>query len=204
MTSQFGWRGGVAFVSQVKTTLFNRGSITTQTFSSVAITSEAHVTNVGSIIERVGFGDFADTFKDFRKFNGTLKYGTVDGVIDLSASNDHFFGGKAAESVRDGGGADVYSLSDGNDRFLAIKDPFGSTLPDEPDTIAAGRGKDTYDLTSGKSIFIVNLDDKEHISLQAHSAVDVFEDLFDNLAGFENVVGSDGIDAIFGSKGAKC
>jgi Ca2+-binding RTX toxin-like protein len=195
--------GGTAFSSQVNTTLFNRGSIATHSLSfAVSIFGEAHVTNVGSIIGRVRFGDFADTFKDFGKVNGTLKYGTVDGVIDLGGGNDHFFGGKVAESVRDGGGADVYSLGDGNDRFLAIKDPDGSTLPDEPDTIAAGRGKDTYDLTGGNSIFIVNLDDKEHIGLQAHSAVDVFGDLFDKLAGFENVVGSDGIDAIFGSKGA--
>jgi Ca2+-binding RTX toxin-like protein len=193
--------GGAAFVSQVNTTLFNRGSIATQTFSfAVAITGEAHVTNLGSIIGRVVFGEFADTFKDFGKVNGKIKHGSVDGLIDLGAGNDHFFGGKAAESVRDGGGADVYSLGDGNDRFLAI----GSTLPDATDTVGAGRGKDTYDLTGANSTFLVNLDDKEHNGLKAHSAIEFFapSDLFDNLAGFENVVGGGGNDAIFGSKGA--
>src|SRR4029079_2855306 len=106
--------GGTAFASQVSTTLFNRGSIATQTFSfAVSISGEAHVTNVGFISGQVKFGDFADTFKDFGKVNGTIKYGTVDGVIDLGAGNDHFFGGKLAESVRDGAGADVYSLGDG-------------------------------------------------------------------------------------------
>ena len=66
--------GGVAFVSQVNTTLFNRGSIATQTFSyAVAITGEAHVTNVGSIIGPVGFGDFADTFQGFSQSQRNAK-----------------------------------------------------------------------------------------------------------------------------------
>jgi Ca2+-binding RTX toxin-like protein len=124
-------------------------------------------------------------------------------AVDLGDGNDTFKGGSTAETVRDGAGSDSYKLRGGGDTFLAVKDDFRSPGTDLADHVDGGTGVDTYVLnyTGTGSIFVVNLDSKVHLSVDGHSAFQLFGPT-DTVLNFENVTGSASVDDIFGTSGA--
>ena len=65
-------------------------------------------------------------FTDFKNVGHHIKAGTVIGVIDLDAGDDHFNGGAKSETVIDGAGSDAYKLGGGGDKFIAVNTGSGT------------------------------------------------------------------------------
>lgn len=182
--------------------LFNSGIIRAPEGSnSISALSnvESHLTNIGTVIGNVALGALNDTFINFKKVGGIIKNGIVNGVIDLGAGDDLFKGGAKAETLRDNSGTDSYSFGGGNDVYLA--DFAGND--DGLDSINAGKGRDTYDLTGSDALYLVNIGTKpiEGVGLPGQTAVEFFGQT-DTIVGFENVVGGPGDDRIWGSDGS--
>jgi Ca2+-binding RTX toxin-like protein len=97
--------------------------------------------------------------------------------------------------VRDAAGADIYKLGSGNDTYIAVNT--GSTTGS--DIVNGGKGIDTYDASGAVGTFTINLDAVTHV-IAAHSAAG--DPGSDTVTGFENVIGGNSDDLMFGSSGA--
>jgi Ca2+-binding RTX toxin-like protein len=193
---------GLYWVGTGVFTLFNSGTIkgAGDAIGNGDVASvESHITNIGTLVGDVSLAALNDTFANFKKVGGLIKNGTVNGVIDLGAGDDRFFGGAKSETVRDNSGSDTYKLGSGNDIYLA--DFAGND--DGADFVNAGKGRDTYDLTGSDALYLVNIGTKPivDVNLPAQTAVEFFGDA-DTVVGFENVTGGPGDDRIWGSDGA--
>jgi Ca2+-binding RTX toxin-like protein len=163
------------------------------------------VTNYGSLNGNVTLGGGDDIFSNFAKVKvGThktvIKNGFVDGIVDLDAGNDHFFGGSTGEVVFDGDGQDIYKLGGGNDHFHGLL----SGGNDLADVVDGGKGIDTYDASLSFGVFI-NLDTVDHFGFAAMTADDIEQDVAsarETVKNVENAIGSDGDDVILGSSAA--
>jgi Ca2+-binding RTX toxin-like protein len=182
--------GQVAIEFDGAATVVNRGTIAGDT-GSLFIVGVANVTNAGLLVGDVGFGSginsHDDIFTNFKKINGIIKNGTVDGLIDLGGGADHFNGGAKAETVQDAAGADTYKFGAGNDTYIA----FNGSASDN-DIVNGGKGIDTYDGSDAVGFLTVNL--TTHTT-----AGDVDTDTVTN---FENVIGGDGGCSLTGSSAA--
>lgn len=153
------------------------------------------VTNSGTITGSVSLGLGNDVFSNFAKIGGKIKDGKVNGTILLGAGDDHFNGGKFAETVGDSAGTDVYKLGGGNDFF-----GYDGTASDN-DTVDAGKGTDTYSAI-GTTGGIFNLDSVLHVSQAANTATGGAAIGTDKVFNFENFAGSDVTDLVYGTAAA--
>jgi Ca2+-binding RTX toxin-like protein len=167
------------------------GAITLVNFGTVAgdveaiqVPGLAKITNAGTFVGDVLTGGSGDTFTNFKKVNGIIKHGTVDGLIDLGGGADTFNGGAKAETVRDAAGDDTYNFGKGNDTYIAF-----NGIGSNDDIVNGGKGIDTYDASAAVGFLTVNL--TTHLT-----AGDVG---IDTVNGFENVIGSDGGCSLTGS-----
>jgi Ca2+-binding RTX toxin-like protein len=188
--SVFGDTGARGIAIGGSATIVNLGTVAGDT-SSITVGGLAHITNAGTLVGDVFVttlgGD--DIFTNFKKINGVIKNGTVDGLIDLGGGADHFNGGAKAETVRDGGGADTYKFGGGNDTYIAVK----IVGVDGADIVDGGKGVDTYDVSLLAVGFLT-------VNLTAHTtAGDVGSD---TVTGFENVIGGNFGCALTGSSAA--
>ncbi|MEZ5874685.1 MAG: calcium-binding protein [Hyphomicrobiales bacterium] len=152
----------------------------------------------------VRLGDGNDVFTNFQKIGKKIKSGTVSGDIDLGAGDDIFQGGNKGELVVAGQGADVIKLGGGNDTYLAFSAGVGGTNAD--DNIDGGKGIDTYNAISTTTGVVVNLDKIDHqfiviIPANTASGAEVSGAFVDKIKNFENAIGGDGHDLIFGNGG---
>jgi Ca2+-binding RTX toxin-like protein len=118
-----------------------------------------------------------------------IKNGSVVGVINLGAGDDHFNGGANSETIQDGNGSDVYKFGGGNDTYISGVNGGASDV----DTVDGGGGVDTYDASAATASVTVTL------SPQFASGADIG---FDNITGFENAIGGSGNDFLFGNNAA--
>lgn len=174
----------------------------------------------GTIAGDVVTGDGADTVTNFVTFQvllGTVlttvtASGKIGGTIDLGDGADRFNGGAFAETVLDGGGADIINLSGGNDTYIAT----GAGV-DGTDIVMGGLGIDTYDASAATTQVRINLDTVDHgapIGLDFFSTAvakstglgtDVSDGvgvIKDTVTGFENANGGSSGDIMFGSAAA--
>ena len=180
---------GTAIFIQGSANIVNLGSVAGDG-ESIQVQGLAHITNAGTFVGDVRtVGSFNDVFTNFKKINGVIKSGTVDGVIELGDGADHYNGGAFGETVRDGGGADTYKLGGGNDTYLAVK--FGVDV-DGADIVDGGKGVDTYDGSLAIGLLTVNL--------TAHTTAGSVGS--DTVTGFENVIGGNGGCDLTGSSAA--
>lgn len=172
-------------------TIINSGTIRGgQSGSAIVSAGEAHLTNSGRLEGDVSFGgNTDDTFTDFKKVGHLIKNGAVSGIVDLGSGDDHFSGGANGEKVRDGDGSDFYKLGGGNDTY--ISGVAGGA--NDVDTVDGGKGVDTYDASQATAPVTVTL------SPPFASGTDIG---FDNITGFENVIGGSGSDFLFGNSAA--
>jgi Ca2+-binding RTX toxin-like protein len=182
--------GQVAIEFDGAATVVNRGTIAGDT-GSLVVVGVANVTNAGLLVGDVSFGaginSHDDIFTNFKKINGVIKNGTVDGIIDLGGGADHFNGGAKAETVRDAAGDDTYKFGSGNDTYIAFNGSGSNN-----DIVNGGKGIDTYDGSNAVGFLTVNLNTHT-------TAGDVGSDTVTN---FENVIGGDGGCSLTGSSGA--
>ena len=185
--------GNVALNIGEAATITNFGTISGGGGSaSIKANFETHLTNAGTLVGDVVFAEDNDVFTDFKKVGKHIKAGTVVGVIDLDAGDDHFNGGARAETVIGGAGDNIIKLGGGNDVYLASE---GADLVfGDNDTISGGKGGDTYDASGITSSFVSLSLGNGTASAGAHRV--------DHFTGFENAVGSQFSDFLFGSGGA--
>jgi len=156
--------------------------------------------NSGTISGSVLAGSGADTVTNFTIVGDVMKSGIITDTIFLGDGNDKFTGGANSETVQDGNGADIVSLGGGNDTYIAI----GNTGADGVDIVRGGAGIDTYGAHSPFSDHLINLDTVTHDLLAANAATgtDISGTAKDTIFGFENAIGGDGRDVIYGTAGA--
>jgi Ca2+-binding RTX toxin-like protein len=197
-----GYSNGVSCGGAGVMTIVNRGTISSTGPNSNSIqgsfNNAAHITNSGTLVGTIQLANIDDTFTDFMKVGKHVKNGSVNGVIDLGGGTNHFTGGANTETVRDHGGTDTVKLGGGNDTYLAVPSV------DSPGNGAlnGGKGIDTYDASGTPNTVDINFDTISHGILfdpQTALGTDVGGD---HLTGFENAIGGDGSDTIFGSSGA--
>jgi Ca2+-binding RTX toxin-like protein len=193
--------GNTGLLCKHALTLVNMGTIA-GTPRALDVRGEAHITNAGTLLGDVdiGTGGFPkDTFTNFMKVGHVIRNGTVTGVIDLHAGDDQFFGGRNAETVRDGDGSDLYKFGGGNDTYIAV----GSSPADDGiDTVYGGPGIDTYDASNvNTNAALINLGRASHAGIAPFSAQGFYLTI-DTVIGFENAVGGDLNDVLIGSRAA--
>jgi Ca2+-binding RTX toxin-like protein len=159
--------------------LHNSGTISSDLTAISGSGAEETIFNTGSVFGGVNLGDGTDSFWNIG--------GLVTGLIDLDAGADLFEGGDQMESVAGGDGNDIIRLRGGDDTFEATGDF------DDNDEVRGGAGDDTYHAgASGTSV---------KIDLEAGFATGA-EIGHDRLFSFENAIGSDFSDDLFGTSGA--
>lgn len=202
--------GGVIgiYASGAAHTLTNTGTIQGCTFSVELTTGNNLLKNGGTLDGAVLFGSGDDNFFDLLKVGHKTKHGFLNGTVDLGQGNDHFFGGKHAETVKDGAGFDTIKLGAGNDTFKSTV-----SVGDGIDKIDGSTGVDTYDASLRTDDLTINLDTNPHdepigqnFSERSAAALTAKSETPANAAEtithFENVVGGSGADVIFGTNGA--
>jgi Ca2+-binding RTX toxin-like protein len=190
---------GIVVESLGTHTIVNAGKIESS-FTIRTASGIEHVTNSGTLIGYVDLGDGNDSFTNFKKVGKIVKNGIVDGQIDLGAGNDSFRGGNKVEVVRDSAGNDNVKFGGGDDFWVAH---FGADETTN-DVVDGGRGRDTYHARDAGVLGVdINLDTVEHFgrkAMSAHTTAMVAAD--ETIKSFENAYGTDGMDTLFGSKGA--
>lgn len=180
-------------------TIINAGHIVSEVTIRGAAGLE-RVTNSGNLNGDVDLGEGNDTFTNFKKVGKIVKNGVIDGQIDLGAGDDIFRGGKHVEVIVDNAGKDTATFGGGGDFWIAH---FGAdeTAKDFAD---GGRGRDTYDASSAGVVGVdINLDTVDHFGRKAGSAhCTSVATVDETIRNFENAIGTDGMDTLFGSKGA--
>jgi serralysin len=125
----------------------------------------------------------------------------------MGAGNDTFTGGAKAEQLRDNGGTDTANFGGGRDLYLAAHNPLAT---DGNDSLNGGKGVDTYDATFSSTAVLINLDTVQHDlsavsgapAVAANTAVGdgvAGPGLTDSIVAFENAIGSDLADTIYGT-----
>jgi hypothetical protein len=192
---------GVAMEGSGLHTLINAGTIASTKNYSIHGGGIERVTNFGRVDGTVYLGDGNDVFVNFKKVGNHFTYGTVNGEIELGAGDDVFKGGNRAETVKDGDGKDIVKLGGGNDHFYGYLGGNGDLV----DVVDGGKGIDTYDVSEYVPLtsVAVNLDNVTHGSIPASSASDFYAfQPGDVIRNFENAIGSNGNDVIWGTSGA--
>jgi hypothetical protein len=156
---------------------------------------EDSVVNSGTIDDRVFLGEGNDVFINFVKIGKKIKSGSVLQLY-LQDGDDVFKGGNGAETVSSSNGNDTFRFGGGNDTFHAGSGPFGDDDLDGDDDIDGGTGIDTYDASSVAGNFVGVI-----IDLLQQTATGDFIGS-DRVVSFENVVGSEETDNMFGTNGA--
>jgi hypothetical protein len=160
------------------------------------------VTNSGSITGDVFLGLGNDVFTN--KGNGSAAN------VHLGEGNDKFFGGNATDHVCDSSGSDTIRLGGGADIYSALRGTAIDTGVDGTDKIDGGSGIDLYDASGATVSLLVNLDRKAQtdattsLTLAAKTATDhgAGEIGTDKVTMVESVQGGAGADIIFGSRAA--
>jgi Ca2+-binding RTX toxin-like protein len=119
----------------------------------------------------------------------------------MGPGDDHFNGGNNAETVVDGRGQDTYKFGGGDDTYLSSTFSTG----DGNDIVDGGTGRDTYDFSSTNAAFVVNLDTVAHGTAAANSGTyisNINGPVTDKVFNFEDVIGSDQSDTIYGNAAA--
>ena len=216
--------------------VFNFGTIGTDIYGDSIITGtgEDTITNAARVSTKLGTGgrisgdivtgDGNDTVIDYVTFRykvGTVwktvtASGQINGVVDLGAGNDGFYGGAFRETVKDGNGGDVYRLGGGDDRYIATG---AAANLDGYDVIDGGAGiLDFYDARAASSGgVVINLDTIAHSEANTGNGVTeamanraIGTDVvgqppssvtapYDTVTNFERVSGTQFADVIFGS-----
>jgi Ca2+-binding RTX toxin-like protein len=198
---------GIYISSAGTHTIINAGRISAGQAAISAGDGVEIVTNSGKLIGNVFLGEGNDIFTNFAKVKigahkTVIKNGSVDGVIDFGAGDDHFFGGNSGETVYDFDGKDSYKLGGGNDYFYGYLQGGG----DLTDVVNGGKGIDTYDASQSYAFGVfINLDTVDHFGFAAMTADDIEQDVAsarETIRNFENANGSDGSDVILGSGAA--
>jgi Ca2+-binding RTX toxin-like protein len=152
---------GIAMAGGQNETITNSGTISGGNFSisqDQAFNGATTITNYGTLQGMVFLSAGNDVFTNFKTVGTVIKHGTVNGVIDLGGGADKFKGGNNAETVQDGDGADNYNLGGGNDTYIAA----GHTGSDGNDIVNGGAGIDTYDASASYEDTVINLDVIDH------------------------------------------
>jgi Ca2+-binding RTX toxin-like protein len=153
------------------------------------------VVNSGTIDDRVFLGFGNDVFTNYVKIGKKIKSGSVSQVF-LQDGDDTFRGGNGAETVSSSNGNDTFRFGGGNDTLRAGSGPFGDDDLDGDDDIDGGTGIDTYDASSIPADTGGTIID---LLQQTAEGNDIGSD---RVVNFENVVGSDATDIIWGTNGA--
>jgi hypothetical protein len=152
------------------------------------------LTNSGTIKDAILLGDGNDIMKNT---------GTAERSILLGKGDDSFTGGNKVEFVFDEEGNDIYKFGGGNDFFGAANPGPGT------DTVDGGTGIDTYDAASANSTVTINLDSVDHAipefgfgTIATNTATGTDIGGTDMIKNFENAIGGDIGDTLYGSAAA--
>jgi len=150
-----------------------------------------------------------DTFYNYATTTTGVVAGTVLNSILMGDGTDKFLGSDTNELLTDGGGTDSVKFAGGNDWYNAI-----GTGVDGTDTVDGGLGVDTYSAVGANGSLIFNLDTVSHdlapispgAGVMTANTVRFFPagggSIDDKITGFENAIGSEFYDAMYGSAGA--
>jgi hypothetical protein len=184
-------------------TVNNTGTINANIFLGNDANS---LTNSGRVAQNVIGGNGSDTVTNFAIVGDVMKSGTITGTVFLGDGNDNFTGGAKTEIVQDADGADITSLGGGNDTYIAT----GGTAADGIDVVKGGAGVDTYDAFPAPDTCQINLDTVAHdfspfapgaglVAANTATGTNIAGAAKDTIFGFENAIGGNGQDTIYGS-----
>lgn len=131
---------------------------------------------------------------------GNDKYtntGTVLGFVDMGSGNDSAYGGNGTDVMADNAGSDTYALGKGVDVFTLT----GTDMSN--DSIDGGDGVDVLRTNTDSAVWIdLTAKSAEYILGVTEGDIDLADD-YDRISGFEQVIGGDHNDILWGSKAAE-
>jgi hypothetical protein len=197
---------GISISFSEKQTIVNTGIITQTGGSGFGINSSFNskdiIINSGTI-SSLFLGDGNDSVTNFQTVGLKVVSGHIATSL-LGTGNDVFKGGKFAEDVSDGDGADRITLGSGNDTVRQIN------TNDGIDRLDGGKGVDTYSASDSPAALRINIDSVAHsVAVLGFAAVGANTatgatpgDQLDRITNFENVQGGTSNDLIYGSAAA--